>query len=245
MYSVIYQDNGFQAKLAAAMANIDYACRCLERFLEKSGLQELKFEMVLGAREILNNAVIHGSSRNPELNIEFSVSIQGSAIVMEVIDEGAGFDFTAYATAECDPMETCGRGLQILKSYFDTVSYQPPGNRVALKKELTEINTRWEIIMTEITREGDRAVIKLGHDIVSTNVEELRNEFRQVMRDGINQISLNLEAVTYIDSMGLGLLVATHNSLQKKGNKLHLSHISADITRLLKEMRLDAHFDLS
>jgi anti-anti-sigma factor len=45
-----------------------------------------------------------------------------------------------------------------------------------------------------------------------------------------------------VDSSGIGLLIATHNSLKTKGGSLRVANASPDILNLFKAMRLDRHF---
>lgn len=243
MFHIIHDSNGFESRFSASLKNIDDVCKCLERFLQRCELENLTFDMILGAREILNNAVIHGCAVDESLNVRFSIAVRGRSIVMQAADEGPGFDYdTLTEESECDA--TSGRGMGILAGYFDTVLFRPPGNRVELQKTIDRFRTIGDINMTEIYKDGDHARVKLECDIVSSTVEDLRSEFKQILKDGISQMNLDLEEVNYVDSMGIGLLVATHNSLQRNGKSLQLSHASENITRLLKQMRLDMHFEL-
>ena len=55
---------------------------------------------------------------------------------------------------------------------------------------------------------------------------------------------MDLDGVELIDSIGMGLLIAAHNSLMKNGGKLKVVNPSEDILRLLRTMRLDKHFEV-
>jgi anti-anti-sigma factor len=57
-------------------------------------------------------------------------------------------------------------------------------------------------------------------------------------------MAVDLEEVKMIDSSGLGVLIAAHNSLQKLGARLELLNVSDDIRKLLQNMRLDKHFTI-
>jgi anti-sigma B factor antagonist len=45
-----------------------------------------------------------------------------------------------------------------------------------------------------------------------------------------------------VDSVGIGVIIATHNSLNKVGGKLKVTNITKDIYTLFTTMRLDRHF---
>ena len=56
---------------------------------------------------------------------------------------------------------------------------------------------------------------------------------------------LDFSQVQSIDSVGIGLLVATHNSLAKVGGSLSLANVGQDIFQLFTLMRLDKHFSVA
>ena len=96
--------------------------------------------------------------------------------------------------------------------------------------------------MSKITRDGDILTIQPQTDIAGAKVDELKVEFKQALEDGISKLIVDMAKIEMIDSMGIGLLIATFNSLSKKNCQLELNNISSDITKLLQLMRLDQHF---
>jgi len=87
-------------------------------------------------------------------------------------------------------------------------------------------------------------LIAPGRDIVASYAQELRRNLWSLIEEGITEIQIDLEGVRMIDSIGLGVLIAAHNSLKKKQGSLAITHVSKDILSLLKTMRLDRHFDI-
>ena len=57
-------------------------------------------------------------------------------------------------------------------------------------------------------------------------------------------LAIDLARVELIDSVGIGLLIAVHNTLGKKGGRLVLRNVNADLAALLRTMRLDKHFSI-
>ncbi|MHB1349563.1 MAG: anti-sigma factor antagonist [Desulfobulbus sp.] len=98
--------------------------------------------------------------------------------------------------------------------------------------------------MSNVEETREKVVIRPGRDIVSSMVGELREELKAVVDKQDVLLTVDLEGVRMIDSMGLGVLIATHNSLMKRNARLELVNISGDILQLLKNMRLDRHFSL-
>jgi len=86
------------------------------------------------------------------------------------------------------------------------------------------------------------AVLKPGEDIVASMAVTFKETLRKAASENPGGLTLDLEGVEMVDSVGLGLLVATHNSLSKQSGRLTLVNVSPDILSLLKAMRLDKHF---
>jgi anti-anti-sigma factor len=101
-----------------------------------------------------------------------------------------------------------------------------------------------EIEMMELSREGIRVNVKPGGNIVASGINELRAKLKPVIDDGGREIIFDLEGVRMIDSIGLGLLIATHNSLAGVGGKLKIVNASKDLLDLFRNMRLDQHFEV-
>jgi anti-sigma B factor antagonist len=78
-------------------------------------------------------------------------------------------------------------------------------------------------IATRMT--GAVAVLTLAGRIVLEDMESpLRTEIDRLVRDGCFKLVLDLAAVSYIDSAGLGLMVAKFVSLRSRGGDLRLVH---------------------
>ncbi len=100
--------------------------------------------------------------------------------------------------------------------------------------------------MVNIVRDSDnRAEVKPNGDVVASSADELRSELKKLVGEGISQLTLNMTGVEVVDSIGLGLLISTHNSLARAGGKLSVVNASQDIQDLFKNMRLDRHFTVT
>jgi len=94
-------------------------------------------------------------------------------------------------------------------------------------------------------KKAKQKVIKPGKDIVASMVDELRKKLLILIDKGNNDLGIDLTGVEMIDSVGLGVLIATHNSLSRNGGKLTVTNVSEDIYGLFKTMRLDQHFQIN
>ena len=97
--------------------------------------------------------------------------------------------------------------------------------------------------MNEFEQQG-QSIIMPGKDIVASSAQELRRRLWALIDEGIHGIVVDLNGVRMIDSIGLGVLISTHNALKKKGGKLSVVNATRDICSLFRAMRLDQHFDV-
>jgi len=98
--------------------------------------------------------------------------------------------------------------------------------------------------MSEITKQGEQTIIKPAQNIVASMAQEFRKDLLSLVEEGSKDLIADLTGVTMIDSIGIGILVAAHNSLSKSGGQLTVINVSEDIYRLFKTMRLDQHIQM-
>jgi anti-sigma B factor antagonist len=65
-----------------------------------------------------------------------------------------------------------------------------------------------------------------------------------VLRQGRRKVLLDLSGVTYIDSAGVGMMVAEMKIVRGKGGTLKLANLAAKNQRLLAMMRLSTVFEV-
>jgi len=72
----------------------------------------------------------------------------------------------------------------------------------------------------------------------------LRELIRRSLSDGRKKILLNLAAIDYIDSTGLGELVSAYRLIKSEGGELKLLKLNKKVTDLLQVTKLYAVFDI-
>ena len=90
----------------------------------------------------------------------------------------------------------------------------------------------------EILREGPRARVVLDGKLTATEVPELQSAIKAELAAGASEVVVDMAATTHIDSTGIGLLIATHNSLGAVQGTLQIINAGPDIFGLLRSMRL-------
>lgn len=98
--------------------------------------------------------------------------------------------------------------------------------------------------MNDVRIDNGRTIHCPEGDIVASVAEGLRARLREILQDSPGPLVLDLSKVELIDSVGIGLLIAVHNTLAKSGQKLILIHVNPDLAGLLRTMRLDKHFSI-
>jgi len=127
----------FKETIPSDPALISEAEERFKRFLSEQGLSEdSALDVELGFREGLVNAVIHGNRGDASKSVEISAHNEGGRLVVLIRDEGEGFSIKEVP----DPldtsnlMKTSGRGILMMRNFFDAVSYE--GNELRLVKNL-------------------------------------------------------------------------------------------------------------
>ncbi len=99
-----------------------------------SGEQE-EIDIFLALQEALANAVLHGCRNDPGKSVQAWVQIDDAAISIVIRDPGVGFDLAKLngSAAELN-LTGHGRGICLMRSLMDDVSFQRHGSEVHLTK---------------------------------------------------------------------------------------------------------------
>jgi anti-anti-sigma factor len=89
-----------------------------------------------------------------------------------------------------------------------------------------------------IESNGAECRIVVCGDFEVSMIAELQPVLRQELEKGAMSIIFDFLRTTLLDSSGIGLLIATGNSLAKKCGKIGIINVSPEIMRVLASMRL-------
>ncbi|OGV37250.1 MAG: hypothetical protein A2020_14400 [Lentisphaerae bacterium GWF2_45_14] len=98
--------------------------------------------------------------------------------------------------------------------------------------------------MSKIIKKGKVVSITPEKDIVAGEVQNFRQELLSLINEKFEKIEVDIDKVEMIDSSGIGVFIATQNSLKKINGTLTVINVSADILKMFKIMRLDKHFEV-
>lgn len=92
---------------------------------------------------------------------------------------------------------------------------------------------------------GDITILDMdGKVTIGEGSVALRNTIRRLLGEGKKKILLNLGAVGYIDSSGIGELVSSFTAVNKEGGSLKLLNLTQKIQDLLAITKLLTVFDV-
>src|SRR5216683_2627495 len=98
--------------------------------------------------------------------------------------------------------------------------------------------------MTNREVDGVSVVALDGRIVLGEESNALREKVKSLIADGKKKIVLNMNNVTFIDSAGLGTLVASHHSAKTQGAALKLCHLGSKFQEVLQITKLLTVFDV-
>jgi len=98
--------------------------------------------------------------------------------------------------------------------------------------------------MTTREVEGVTVVAMDGRIVLGEESNALREKVKSLVAEGKKKIVLNMDNITFIDSAGLGTLVAAHHSAKGQGSALKLCHLGTKFQEVLQITKLMTIFDV-
>jgi anti-sigma B factor antagonist len=98
--------------------------------------------------------------------------------------------------------------------------------------------------MTNSEREGVSVGELDGRIVLGEESNSLREEWKRLIAEGKKKIVLNMANIKYIDSAGLGTLIAAHLSAKTQGASVRLCHLGKKFREVLQITKLLTVFDV-
>ncbi len=100
-------------------------------------------------------------------------------------------------------------------------------------------------ITTNTRQVGGVTIVDItGRIVLGEESASVRDVVSDLLNNGHKQILLNLAAVEYIDSMGLGSLVGAFATAKKQGGELKLCNLPDKVADLMQMTKLYTVFDI-
>ena len=101
-----------------------------------------------------------------------------------------------------------------------------------------------QLKLTKRTVDGIVVVGCNGRIVFGEELGLLRDEVKKLIADGAKRLVLNLGEVNYIDSGGLGTLVALHTTAHNAGGTIKLANLTKRVGDLLQVTKLLTVFEV-
>jgi serine/threonine-protein kinase RsbW len=95
-----------------------------------------RFAVRLALEEALVNAMKHGNRMDATRQVRLAYRVSPQQVEIRVTDEGIGFtpEWVPDPTIDENLRRPCGRGIMLMRSYMDKVSYSCAGREVYMIK---------------------------------------------------------------------------------------------------------------
>lgn len=96
-----------------------------------------------------------------------------------------------------------------------------------------------------INRTESQIAVAITGDLTASLVPSLQGALKQELASGAKDVVFDMANTDVMDSSGIGLLIATVNSLTKVGGSIQIVNLSASLLQLLQSMRLVTRLNAS
>jgi anti-sigma B factor antagonist len=110
----------------------------------------------------------------------------------------------------------------------------------ALKQRHSNVGTK----MTDREVDDISVVTLYGRIVFGEGSNVLREKVKSLIAEGKKKIVLDMENIDYIDSSGLGTLVAAHLSAHTQGAAMRLCNLGSKFSEVLRLTKLTAVFEV-
>lgn len=91
---------------------------------------------------------------------------------------------------------------------------------------------------------GEVRVLELAGRFDASVVSEFKQAVQKGEKEGLQRFIIDLSALTFLDSSGLGALVASLRGIAQNGGDMRLAAPGPEVQALLELTRLDRVFDI-
>jgi anti-anti-sigma factor len=193
-------------------------------------------------RELLLNAVEHGNRNDRKKSVACEVeSLSDNRFRISVRDQGDGFDHAALRFELADPNQERQRGLILVNSFADEITFEDSGRTVTAYLTVTG-RTQYPA-----TRDADgyQRISPTG-DVTAATAADLKQALLDLFQHGHRDYRFDMTEVEDIDSVGISVMIALSNSLKadQGETRLEMVNVNEECRELFRIIRLDAVFKI-
>lgn len=116
--------------LESRIESVDRAEATAEEVARAAGFDEQdQHRIAMAVREITVNAITHGNRMDAEKKVSIDFSLLPQALVIEIRDQGKGFDVSQLPdpVAPDNLLRQSGRGIFLARAFMDELDLRPHG----------------------------------------------------------------------------------------------------------------------
>ena len=98
--------------------------------------------------------------------------------------------------------------------------------------------------MSEIVNDGNQTIIKPGTDVVASMAETFKRELLSMINASQGLVVIDFSDVEMVDSVGICVIIAAHNTLNQAARELKVINVTKDIFGFFTTMRLNRRFSV-
>jgi anti-sigma B factor antagonist len=98
--------------------------------------------------------------------------------------------------------------------------------------------------MNILNPDAQTAVVTGLRELVAANAAQVRDEIRAALPATTVRLDLDLSALTFLDSSGLGVLVSLNKTLRSRNGTVRLLRPAANVQQVLELTRLHRVFEI-
>ncbi|MDH4129255.1 MAG: STAS domain-containing protein [Spirochaetota bacterium] len=87
-------------------------------------------------------------------------------------------------------------------------------------------------------------VLDINGEIDLYNAPEIKKKIKEQMDEGKNNVIVNLDKVSYVDSSGIGVLISSLSQLKKVGGGLKIINVYASVKKVFELTKLTSFFEI-
>ena len=96
-----------------------------------------------------------------------------------------------------------------------------------------------------LEQNGRTCRVTLQGDLIAAVLPDLQAALKQQLAQGVDEVVFDFATTVMLDSSGIGLLIATSNTMARQQGRVRVINVSADILQLLQSMRLTSRLNAS
>ena len=207
------------------------------------------FAVRLALEEALVNAMRHGNHMSPVLPVTVDYDVSDERVVIQIRDCGEGFDPSQVPdpTADENLQRPCGRGLMLMRTHMDEVTYSDKGSEVTMVKykavkQVARQSVGGEAMDIQTRRQDDCWVVALNGTADVNGVPRLREELHGLLETELPRLICDLSKTDFICSDVLGVLITAHLKAVSRGGFLRLAALQSSLREVLETTRLNHLF---